>query len=236
MKPRTWGALVVVSGTMAAIAVHGAESNEGDIGLRIRRYCDPVCQLKVQDSAFALLLETYREFHSYQIENDYQGRLYAAVSLPAERGGLVLEDNSPVMRTLRDFVVGLAGQERSLRYARLQVQAVNLQTAYNCARRQDERATGQTVQYQASADAAREKLKEFVIVAPGSLTSGNLKVGKEVPAAAVLLPKQPVRLLPGQTVEPCQPGDEPVEIDPPSPAPPVTPAKPVNLVPPPKPQ
>jgi hypothetical protein len=155
--------------------------------------------------------------------------------LPVDRGGVVLEDNSPVMRSLRDFVVGLAGQERALRYARLQVASVNLQTAYNCARRQDERATGQTVQYQATPDAAREKLKEFVIVAPGALTRANLKDGKSVPAASVLVRKEPVRLPPGQTVEPCQPGDEPVEIDPP-PVPPADPLRPVNFVSPPKPQ
>jgi hypothetical protein len=164
---RIFPALVLIVTCLNTWAAEKPEkTEEGDVGRRLSRYCDPVCQLRTQDAAFALLLETYRE-----------------------------------------FVAALDGKEKELREARLQVQVENLRTAYNCIRQCDEEKAGQKVPSQVNTREAADRLKEFVIVKPGSAVSADRKNPTSVPAVAVLL-DAPKRHLPeGQTVGPCSPGD-----------------------------
>ena len=187
----------------------------GGVGHRLLHYCDPVCQLRSQDMVFALLVETYREFHGYQIENDYANRRQGIDKMQEKRDGLIIVDSSPTMQRLQEIANALAARERELRFARLQVQVDNLATAYNCLRRRDEQATGQPVPSQVDTRNAAAELRQFVIVSPGSLASVDLKKPKSIPATLVLLDTPPVPLPRGQTVEPCTPDDAVLEIEPP---------------------
>lgn len=190
-------------------------AREGKVGTQLRQYCDPVCQLRTQDAAFALLVETFREFHSYQIEKDYHGRLEAAEKIGVDKG-ITIQDNSPVMWKLRELVVALAGQEKGLREAKLQVQVENLKTAYHCIRRRDEEKTGQTVPSQVNTREAAERLREYVIVQPGIMAKADLRNPRSVPAATVLLDAPKTHLTADQTVPACTPEDPVMEFDPPA--------------------
>lgn len=214
MKPRViiLGLSLISGGVFSSGAAEPAR--EGAMGTQLRQYCDPVCQLRTQDAAFALLVETFREFHSYQIEKDYNVRLQGAAKIGEDKG-ITIQDNSPVMWKLRELVVGLAGKEKELREARLTVQVENLKTAYNCIRRRDEEKTGQSVPSQVNTREAAERLREYVIVQPGTMAKADLRNPRSVPAAAVLLDAPKKHLPEGQTVPPCSPGDPVTEFDPP---------------------
>jgi len=192
----------------------GDKAPVDEVGPRLKNYCDPVCELRTQDAAFALLVETYRQFHGNQIESDYSSRLHRAEKLEPNTTGLVIKDDSEAMKKLREFVILLAAKERELRFAHLQVQVENLRTAYNCARRTDEKATGHVVPSQVDLKGAAQQLREFVILAPGTLAKAELQRPKTVPANAVLLNTEPFPLPTGQTVEGCTPEDPVVEVEP----------------------
>lgn len=210
MKAIKLAMVMMAAGAMAAVSFAG-----DSVGAKLRTYCDPVCELRTQDAVFSLLVEAFREYHGYQIEKDYAYRVEAASQINVDRTGFFIEDHSPTMQRLQEFVMLLAGKERDLRVAHLQVQVENLETAYNCVRRRDERSIGQVVPSQVDTRAAAANLREFVIVKPGSLAKADLKNSKPVPATTVLLEPANVPLLPGQTVEPCTPNDQAIEFLPP---------------------
>jgi len=218
MSKAMWlgAAWLILTGAGPVKPVRAAENNAPDkIEKRLRQHCDPVCELRTQDTAFALLVETYRQFHGHQIERDFGQRLRAADNMGDAKDGLVIADDSEFMKRLQEFVRTLAVKERELRLAKLQGQVDNLRNAYQCARRGDERATGGPVPSQIDTRAAAVSLREFVIVTPGSMANANLDSPPVLPAAALLLDAPPEPLPSWETVAACTPDDPILIIEPP---------------------
>jgi hypothetical protein len=169
--------------------------------------CDSVCQIKAQDMAFALLLETFREFKGCRIEQQYQTRLEGAETLPTvdRKSGtsLVLKSDTEAMKKLQEFVRMLARTERNLEMEGLQTQIVNFENAYKCMRRVDETQLGITVSNTANLRVAAKQLKEFVIVSQGVLSSTDFQPTAPIPADAVLLDVEPAIPSPSGLIESC---------------------------------
>lgn len=195
--------MVMVAGMSLMTQVLAGNADQGMSG-RVRTACDPVCELKAQDSAFALLMETYRQFKSCEIEKNYQGRIEAAVSLPKRSSSPVLKHNSRAMQKLQEFVGALAKEERNLEMEQLQTQVVNFSSAYNCARKLDERYLGQTVTNSVSLRAAAEQLKSFVIVTGGSVGSPSFNKGAPIPADTILMDAEEVAPEASKVIETCE--------------------------------
>jgi hypothetical protein len=202
----------VILGLGCAMATAGLASESptpdhstGQPGKSAIKYCDPVCELKSQDAAFGILMEVYRQHQCYRIETDYQIRLLEAGGLPVQTNStLVIEADSKALRMLRELVRRLARSERELRLAAMETQVANFQAAYGCVRKIDEDYVGERVPRTFNQEAAREKIKDFVVIAPGTLTRGDLRRAREIPASSVLLdlPLGPANL--AELVEPCE--------------------------------
>ena len=169
----------------------------------IRKICDPVCELRSQDGAFSLLLEAYRQFQSRQIESDFEGRLKAANAMSQERGSLVIASSSTGVQTLRAFVVMLAEKERDLRFEQLQTQVVNFRSAYGCVRRIDEEQVDTPVPTAIDTRKAASKLRNFNIIAPGTLARANFRSPRAISASTVLLDAPEVEPAQDQVIESC---------------------------------
>jgi hypothetical protein len=196
-------AVMLVAVTMAGGISRGGELSD-HVGAKLRKYCDPSCALQSQDQAFSLLIETFRQFESQQIESDYQARLRAASSLGDGRGSLVIESRTRGMQTLRAFVLSLAKQEHDLRMQELETKVVNFRSAYNCARKQDEQAVGLIVPNKVDTRVAADRLKDFVILSRGPLATTDLRQPQSVPLSAVLYDAPPATPFESQIIEPCE--------------------------------
>ncbi|MCG3148570.1 MAG: hypothetical protein PCFJNLEI_02014 [Verrucomicrobiae bacterium] len=154
---------------------------------RANKFCDPVCELRSQDAAFSLLMEVYRQHQSYHIETDYQFRLQQIAELRADKSPFIIESDSEALKLLRQFVLGLVQKERELRMAKLETQVANFQAAYSCVRKIDEDYVGEKVAKNLSQSAAQEKIKDLVIITPGTLAQGDIRHAGTIPASVVLM-------------------------------------------------
>jgi DNA polymerase II large subunit len=170
---------------------------------RVLKDCDPVCELKSQDKAFALLIEAYRQLQSHQIQSDYEQRMRSAAALGEQGGSLIIQTKLEGVQQLRFFVEALARKERELRMEQLQTQVTNFHTAYGCMRRVDEEDAGEPVAKQVDTKVAATKLNSFSIVALGSPATANYKVVKSVPSSTIFLDAPPVQVPLERLVEPC---------------------------------
>ena len=196
---------VVVAGALllSVGVVYGAGDGSSGVGNRLRQYCDPVCELQSQDAAFSLLLETYRQFQSYQIETDYQNRLHAVDRMNQGNGSPVIRTSSQGLQTLRTFVGVLAKEERDLRMQKLQSEVVNFSSEYGCVRKVDEEETGGPVASRVNLRTAANKLRDFVILSSGPLARVDLRSARTVSASTVLVDAAPVDPHQDEVVGPC---------------------------------
>ena len=200
MKTFRWLVTVIL---VAGVA-HAADRRDGGLHGELRKMCDPVCELHAQDGAFSLLIETYRQFQSYQIETDYQMRLQAARGLSEDRGSLVIESSSKGMQTLRQYIFSLAKQERDLRFEKLQTQCANFSSAYTCVRKTDENYIGEKVPNTASQCDAAQKLRDYCVINPGTLGKGEIRKAGCIPVSTVLLDAPTVAPDPDRLIESCE--------------------------------
>lgn len=198
MKRRmvAWGLLGLVAGGF----VCAAETSDRNA----RKLCDPICELRSQDGAFSLLIESYREYQSHMIENDYQMRLRAAEGVGNDRGSLVIEASSKSLQTLRHYIMALARMERDIRFEKLETQCRNFNAAYSCARKIDEDYIGETVPSMVDQRAAAQKLKDYCVVTPGALAQARVRTAGCVPATTVLLDAPPVAPDAKRLIESCE--------------------------------
>lgn len=186
-------------------ASRGSENgNGGTVSNRITNYCDSVCELQAQDSAFSLLIEAYREFQSRQIEVDYEARLRAVAGLGKDGDTLVIDTTLHGARTMRAWTEALAAKERDLRLEQLQTRVVNFASAYQCARKGDERALDEPVANQVDARAAARELKTWRVLALGSLTSDGFRTVVSKPATSLFLDSAPAEPWQTEVVGPCE--------------------------------
>jgi hypothetical protein len=171
---------------------------------RITNYCDSVCELQAQDSAFSLLIEAYREFQSRQIEIDYEARLRAAAGLGKDGDTPVIDTTLHSAHTMRAWTEALAAKERDLRLEQLQTRVVNFASAYQCARKGDEMALDEPVANKADARAAARELKTWRVLALGSLTSDGFQTVVSRPAASIFLDSAPAKPWQTEVVGPCE--------------------------------
>jgi hypothetical protein len=163
--------------------------------------------LRTQDRAFALLVETYREFRNCQIESGYQARLRGIAAKATNDTGYVIGVDSDVFRKLQALMLALAGKERELEQAKVQSQVDNWITAYHCVRRREEMETGQSVPSQVDLREAAARLSDFVVIVP-QLTLAHTKATPLLLSARRFLLNTPELPLPaGNTVAPCTPED-----------------------------
>ena len=127
------------------------------------------------DSAFSILLETYRQFQNNLIQVDYKNRLLAADSL-SDSG-------------TRKKVVVFAKQERDLRLRKLAAQLAIFSVTYDHTRQSDEQEVGTTVKSEISTREAAKQLRDFVVIAPAVDGSDKTNTVQVLPASAVLLNK-----------------------------------------------
>ncbi len=171
---------------------------------RILKDCDPVCELQVQDTAFSMLMEAYRQFQSFQIEQDFQSRLRSASGMSdVDQGSLIIDTQSKSLQTMRAWVEELARKERELRLQQLSSRVTNFRTAYNCARRIDESDIGYAVSSRVDTRSAARELKTFRIVALGP-TTAKLQTVRSSPAAAIFLDTEPVDVPAERLIAPCE--------------------------------
>jgi hypothetical protein len=166
-------------GSLAIVILFCAtvQAEEASNGLSLESQRMPASELQKHDSAFAILMETYRQFQNHLIQVDYSNRLNAAASLPEIE--------------TRKEVVALATQERDLRLRRLAAQVAVFIAAYGHTRQYDEQAVGPPVRNRADMRTAAEKLRDFVIFAPATNSSPQPDLLEVFPASSVLLDKYP---------------------------------------------
>jgi hypothetical protein len=134
-----------------------------------------VAELRTRDSAFSLLIETFRQFQNCLIQCDYETRLRAAKSIADPKA--------------HRQVIWLAQQERELRCNKLNRQLATLSTTYNYSRAGDEREAGQSVPSTVDMKSAANRLDDFVIITPASAEADT--PAPVIPARAVLLDNRP---------------------------------------------
>jgi hypothetical protein len=187
-----------------AAATDARSVDASPVSNRITKYCDPVCELQAQDSAFSLLIEAYRQFQSRQIQIDYERRLRSAAELGNQPDSLVIGTTLNSTRTLRQWVEVLAEKERDLRLEQLQTRVVNFATVYQCARKGDESALEEPVANKADAGAASRELKTLRVLALGSPASADLRTVVSRPAASIFLDSAPAEPWQDEVVGPCE--------------------------------
>jgi len=196
--------LVVGGAVVAEAAATNARSvGASPVSNRITKYCDPVCELQAQDSAFSLLIEAYRQFQSRQIQIDYEQRLRTAAELGNRPDSLVIGTTLNSTRTLRAWVQLLAEKERDLRLEQLQTRVVNFATAYQCARRGDESTLEEPVANKVDASTAVRELKTLRVLALGSPASADFQTVVSRPAASIFLDSAPAEPWQDAVVGPC---------------------------------
>src|SRR6266404_2091602 len=95
MRQFVMGALLIgivggVAGTVQAAPSNPRTVDSSPVSKRITKYCDPVCEVQAQDSAFSLMIEAYRQFQGRQIQLDYEARLRAAAGLGKDADSLII--------------------------------------------------------------------------------------------------------------------------------------------------
>jgi hypothetical protein len=196
-------ALVLAVLAMTLMAGETARAREGSVDSRILKYCDPVCEIEAQDRAYSILIEAYRQFRSYQIQNDYMARLRAAAGLSDEVGSLVIDATLDGVRTLRAWVIELARKERDLRMEQLQVQVANFHTAYGCARKLDEEDIETRVPSKVDTGTAAQALKRYNVVALGPPMTAKFRTVKAVPASRFFVDAPQIEVPPERLIQPC---------------------------------
>jgi len=134
--------------------------------------CDSVCQLRAQDWAFALLVETYREYRCNQIEDGYGKRTRAVASLanvPAYDG--VVHVQLHFVQQLQEILGDIAAAERNRGLQLVHTQVNNLQSMYDCVRKRDEQALGVAVAKTVDSHVIARELKQYLVIQPESLTN-----------------------------------------------------------------
>jgi hypothetical protein len=133
----------------------------------------PVSELRIQDSVFSLLIESYREMQTVMIEADYDKRLRAA--------SLVKDEKQ------RDHI---HAQERELRLAKLRDIMQNFATAYGTSRQVAEQKTGVNIPNEADAKTANAQLHKLVPFTPKQFGPGENQPSQLLPAGAQIIYSQ----------------------------------------------
>ena len=169
-RPIRWLLLVAAAGStlglsrsaFGAVATHLGEDQPHSTNV-----CDSVCQIRSQDWAFALLIETYREYRCNQIEVDYANRTRAAANLAKipDANGVV---HAPLqfVQQLQELLGDIAAAERNRGLQLIHTQVNNFQTLYDCARKNDEQALGVSVAKTVDSRVVASELKHYVVLKP----------------------------------------------------------------------
>ena len=214
MRQFVMGALLIgivggVAGTVQAAPSNPRTVDSSPVSKRITKYCDPVCEVQAQDSAFSLMIEAYRQFQGRQIQLDYEARLRAAAGLGKDADSLIIGTTLNSTRTLRAWIEVLAEKARDLRLEQLQTRVVNFSTAYHCARKGDELAVEQSVPSKVDMPAAAHQLKTLRLLALGSPTKADFQRVTSTPAADIFLDAAPGVPWQQEVVGPCEDDTKP---------------------------
>jgi len=155
---------LLLGGTTAVAAAASPVVQES---LPPKSSCNSVCQLHAQDWAFALLIETYREYRCNQIEMDYANRTRALARLAdaPNTNGIV---HAPLrfVQVLQELLGEIAAAERNRGLQLIHTQVNNFQSLYDCARKDDELAIGATVTNSVNNHKIAQELKQYVVLKP----------------------------------------------------------------------
>jgi len=178
---------------MASGGPEGAvdNSDRGSMSEQDVPHCDSVCELQAQDSAFALLIEAYRQFQTRQIQLDYERQLKAVSNLSREGDSLVIATKLNSTGTLRACTQALAQKERDLRLEQLQTRVANFSTAYQSIRKDDEQAVGQPVANTVDPSSTSRELKTLRVLALGSASTAGYQTVVSRPATDLFLDAVP---------------------------------------------
>ena len=154
---------------------------------KVLSYCDEVCEIQAQDQAFALLLESYRQYRSFRIQALYEERVSAASAVGTENGSMIIASDSEGLRALRGWVLHLAEKEREISLQQLQADVGNMSSGYKCVRRLDEERVGQKVASAMDMKRAATQLKDYVVIAEGVPNNGDFHLIHAVPSSAIML-------------------------------------------------
>jgi hypothetical protein len=132
----------------------------------------PTAESRNHDSAFSLLLETYRQFQNNLIQTDYSNRLSAAASLADA--------------TTRKEATALVRRERDLRLRRLAAQVLIFSVTYDHSRPSADQDVAATSRTDRNGKAAARELQDFVVIAPAADGSQSADTLRTLPSSAVL--------------------------------------------------
>ena len=189
--------------------------------------CNSICQLHAQDWAFALLIETYREYRCNQIEVDYANRTRAVARMAdaPNTNGIV---HAPLrfVQQLQELLGEIAAAERNRGLQLVHTQVNNFQSLYDCARKDDELTIGATVAKTVDNRTIAQELKKYVVLKPdlfakntapatGRGATPNLFVSPKYltdhagsvpsePASTLLYDEPAVPVDPNQLLTPCE--------------------------------
>jgi hypothetical protein len=136
-----------------------------------------VSELRNHDSAFSLLLETYRQFQNKLIQIDYSNRLSAAMCLADV--------------TTRKQTVALVRRERDLRIRRLTAQLVVFSVMYDHSRQFDKQKVDNPSGAGMDRKGAARELQNFVVITPAADAPQGAEPFQTLPSSAVLLNQCP---------------------------------------------
>ena len=138
-----------------------------------RAHPGSVAELRNQDAAFSLLIESYRQMQTFMIEADFEKRLRAAA---------LVKDNKD-----RDHIIDLAGQEHDLRLAQLRENLGKFNATYDTSRQSTEKATGVSVPNKVDTKTADAKLRKLVPFTPSKLGPSQDHPSQLLPAGAQMI-------------------------------------------------
>lgn len=133
---------------------------------------EAVAEIRKQDNAFSVMMESYQQIQELMIESDYdkQTQIGGSIANPKER----------------ERVIGLAKQARAQRLTKLASTMASFATAYGTTRKESEHKAGTTVASTASRESADEQLHKLVPFQPRNFRLENT-TSPLVPAAAHML-------------------------------------------------
>jgi hypothetical protein len=120
-------------------------------------------RLRTQDQMFALLMATYYEVQSDQIDRDYERRLNISASESRDDMGLVLY--SPLMKAekqLPNVYRTLVVKERELRMSRMAKNMTDLLDLYQSSRLGDQKEIGMSIPSAVDMETATKQVKRFL--------------------------------------------------------------------------
>lgn len=157
-------------------AIAGESPDRDSTPAALRALPGPGSELRNQDSAFSLLIESYRQMQSFMIEADYEKRLKAAARVqdPKEQA----------------HIIALIEHEHDLRLAKLRDMVAGFIATYDNSRQPNDKVTSASAPSAVDTKTANAKLHTLVPFTPKQFGPSENQPSQLLPAGAQIIYNQ----------------------------------------------